>query len=136
MFEVKNQITGKMCVKAVIFAVFTVLCFTVKNGMYQLSEEKIVQSGGWWLAQLNRLSSIFVNPSSLYLILFILFVGAYLFLLQRISFSHCLISIVLSVCYSLLVLLGESYYRYNNWDCVFGSGFAFCTSLILDIPLI
>ena len=131
MFEVKNQITGKMCVKAVIFAVFTVLCFTVKNGMYQLSEEKIVQSGGWWLAQLNRLSSIFVNPSSLYLILFILFVGAYLFLLQRISFSHCLISIVLSVCYSLLVLLGESYYRYNNWDCVFGSGFAFCTSLLI-----
>lgn len=130
MFEVKNQIHTKMCVKAVLFAIFSVFCFTVKNGTYILAEEKIEQFGGWWPAQLNRMTGVFVNPSSIYVILFLLFVAAYLFFMQRVSFSHCRISIVLSVCYALLLLLGESYFRYNNWDCVFGNGFAFLTSFM------
>ena len=130
MFEVKNQIHTKMCVKAVLFAIFAVFCFTVKNGTYHLAEEKIAQSGGWWPAQLNRIAGVFINPSSIYVILFFLFVGAFLFLMQRISFSHCRITIVLSVCYALLLLLGESYFRYNSWKCVFGNSFAFLTSLM------
>lgn len=130
MYEVKNQIHTKMCVKAALFAIFSVFCFTVKNGTYILTEEKIEQFGGWWPAQLNRMAGVFVNPSFIYVILFFLFVGAYLFLMQRISFSHCRISIVLSVCYALFLLLGESYFHYNNWDSVFGNGFAVLTSFM------
>lgn len=130
MFEIKNKITVKMSVKAVIFAIFSVFCFAVKNGTYRLTEEQIGQFGGWWPAQLNRLAGIFREPSSLYFLLFLLFVGAYLFLMQRISFSHCRISIALSICYALLILLGESFFAYNNWDCVFGNRFAIFTSLL------
>ena len=130
MFEAKNHITAKMCVKAVIFAIFSVFCFTVKNGTYRLTEEQMAQFGGWWSAQLSRLAGVFREPSSLYFLLFLLFVGAYLFLLQRISFSHCCISIALSICYALLILLGESFFAYNNWDCVFGNSFALFTSLL------
>lgn len=130
MFEVKNQIHTKMCVKAVIFAIFSVFCFTVKNGTYRLAEEKIAQAGGWLPAQLSRIGAVFVNPSSVYFILFCLFVCAFLFLMQRISFSYCRVSIVLSICYALLLLLSDSYFRYNNWNCVFGNGFAVLTSLM------
>ncbi len=130
MLKEKEPINITMCVKAVIFAIFSVFCFTVKNGTYSLTQEKVIQLGGWWPAQLNRLAGVFVNASSVYLILFFLFIGAYLFLLQRISFSHYGISIVLSVCYALFVLLGESYFRHNNWDSVFGNGFALFTSLL------
>ena len=130
MFEIKNQITAKMCVKAAIFAIFSLFCFTVKNGTHSLTEEQMVQLGGWWPAQLSRLSGAFREPSSLYFLLFLLFVVAYLFLLQRISFSHYRISIVLSVCYALLVMLGESFYKYDNWNRVFGNNFAVLTSLL------
>lgn len=111
MFEAKNEINVRMCVKAVIFAIFSVFSFTVKNGAHYLTEA-------------------FAAPSSIYGILFFLFVGAYLFFMQRITFSHCTVSVILSICYALLIMLGESYFRYNNWDCVFGNGMAFLTSLM------
>ncbi len=130
MLEVKNQINAKMCVEAAIFAMFSVFCITIKNGTYVLTQEQIAQLGGWWPSFLWRLAGAFVNPSSFYLILFFLFIGAYLFLMQRISFSHLLVSIVISVCYALLVLLGESYFQYNNWNLVFGNSLALITSLL------
>lgn len=130
MFEIKHERTNKMIVKAILFAMFSVFGFVVRNGMYQMTPEKIKEVGGYWSALLQRLASVFASPSSVYLILFLLLVVVYIGIMQRLTFSHRVISGVLSACYALLLMLSEGYYRYDNWDCVFGNKFAFFTSLL------
>ena len=130
MFKIKKERTVKLYIQAVLFAMFSTFCFVVKNGTYQLTKERMEALGGFFPAQLNRFALVFSSPSSVCLLLFVLLFVAYLVILQRINLSHCIISTILAVCYALLILLSESYYKFNNWSCVFGNGFAFFTSML------
>lgn len=130
MSKVVKKIDMKMCIKAAVWAVCTVFCFCVKNGTYRLTQEQIDQYGGWLPAQFYRLASVFASPSFVYAVLFALLVCVYIMIFQRMKFIHVKLSILISGCYALCILLGESYFVFDSWICVFGNGFAVFTSLL------
>lgn len=112
-----------------LIACLTSLAFCLENDNYVISEELRVQLGGAPAVLLWQLNQAFIPPGYVAVITVILLYFAYRHLIPRLDKKLFKWSIPFSVIGSFLMLLGESFYQYSNWDKVFGGKTAFLLSV-------
>lgn len=118
-------------VLCIILAILSSLSFCIVNDEYVAPLE--IQ--GKLEVLLWQIQEAVVLPDYIFSMAVILFYFAYRYLWQKMELRYMKVSIAFSAMASLILLLCESYYKYDSWQTIFGCRSAFLLSLVRGIGI-
>lgn len=114
----------------IILAMVSTFCFCIENNTYVVSNEQAIEIGSKIGIILFQLKSAIKVPTYVGCFGVVLLYFAYRYMMRFINKNQLKWSVPFAFISSLVLLLCESYYMYDNWNKVFGNTTALFTSLI------